>query len=378
MIRILHIADIHLGRRFDRFGEFGRTLRGQVRQTLVDLLRAAGNEYQLVLLAGDVFDANRPDIKEVRTLLEAVRAIDPVPVCLLPGTHDRLSADSVYRRPEVWKQRPASLHIFSEEQGCFYFERLRLAVHGRAARPDFGGQSPLVGIQPHPDARFNIAVAHSSIPLAQAQAEDGEDYCLRAEDAAASRMTYIALGHWHRFQDCFPGNQPPVFYAGCPEPVAFDGTETAGSYARVTISESGVEVAPQTSGKYRWRDLELDVTGQEDDIAIRHALGEAAGSEYVVRLTLRGQPAGQWQPASAVLEEELGGSFAYLAIRDETTRQVDIAQLRGQFVPNSVGDFFCRAVEEKLQSATPEPLRHWREVLRRGAALLLHKEEVGE
>jgi DNA repair exonuclease SbcCD nuclease subunit len=378
MIRILHTADIHLGRAFGRFGEFGAKLRRQVRQTLVRLLRDAAGSYDLVVLAGDVFDSNRPDVREIRALLEAVRSIDPVPVCLLPGTHDRLSGESVYLRSELSGQCPSNLRIFREGSTTFPFNKLRLAIHGRATPPDTAGQSPLDGIQPSADARFNVAVAHASIPLAQADVESSEEYCLRPEQAAASGMNYIALGHWHRFRECFPAIGPPVFFAGSPEPVEFDGAEAAGSYARVLLSESGVQVEREASGHYQWRDLELDLTGQEDDRLVRQTLENAVGSANIVRLRLRGQPAGHWQPPSEDLEEDFGDQCAYVGIQDQTTRQTDIGQLRGHFIANSVGDFFCRATEERLGSAPAEERTHWQEVLRRGTALLLGREEVGE
>ena len=101
MVRILHTGDVHLGRKFTGFGEFGQKLRQRVRQTLTEILRRAPGEVQLVLIAGDLFDSNASDPSEVRHFLRVVREIAPLPVCVLPGTHDRLSEDSVYRRPEI-------------------------------------------------------------------------------------------------------------------------------------------------------------------------------------------------------------------------------------------------------------------------------------
>jgi hypothetical protein len=41
-----------------------------------------------------------------------------------------------------------------------------------------------------------------------------------------------------------------------------------------------------------------------------------------------------------------------------------------------MGGFFCQLVEQRLQEGPPGERKRWEEVRRRGAALLLGKEEV--
>lgn len=378
MARLLHIADVHLGRRFSGFGEFGKTLRQQVRDTFRHLLRDAAGNYDLVVLAGDIFDSNHPDPRDVTALLQAVRAAAPLPVFLLPGTHDRLSTDSVYRRPEFAEvNRPANLRLFDADgPQSFLIDPPGIAVHGRANLVNRGGEPPLKGISPDPRARFNIAIAHASVPMAGIEADDEHDYYVRQEDAAASGMNYVALGHWHRFQQCFPDTHVSVWYPGPPECVGFVGSSARGTAAAVTVSDSGVEVKPVECGRYRFADISLDLAGQEDDAVIREILDREAGAETVIRLTLAGRPAPHFRPSADALEEEFEKKFAWIEVRDQTQRTVRAAELRGAFLPGSIGDVYCRLVEEKLKDASEEQRRHYSEVLRRGAALLLGKEGV--
>jgi len=377
MVQIMHISDVHLGKKFLGFGPFGQVLRQQLRQTFFQLLRSAPERVQLLLIAGDLFDSNEPDPSDVRLLLSTIRQIAPLPVCLLPGTHDRFSEDSVYRRRE-FRERPANFYLFDQDGAqVFFFPELATAVHGRANLTNRGGQPPLKGIRAHPDARFNVAVAHASVPLQQFAAEADDDYFVRLEEAAASGMDYIALGHWHRFGECFPELPVKVFYSGCPEPISFQGTEASGSWARVRLSENAATVTAEPTGRYRWLDFEVSANGHSDDAAVGKTLEAIASPDAVCRVRVTGRPALHYRLPVEAVEEEYAGRFAHLQITDQTAQDVPWEKLAGRFIPNSVGDFFCRLAQDQLQAASGESVRaHWREVLRRGAALLLGEEKV--
>jgi hypothetical protein len=310
-------------------------------------------------------------------LLEAVRDAAPVPVCLLPGTHDRFSHDSVYRRPEFTGSGPQNLHVFTQDgPQTFPFRDLGLAVHGRANLVNQGGESPLKDVRPSSEARFNIAIAHASIPLASRDLDDEHDYLVRPEDAEASGMDYIALGHWHRFQECFSGTRARVFYPGSPECLDFDGAQAIGSCAVVSLSQGRVEVQRETCGRYLWRAFEVDLAAEDNDRRIRTSLDDCASPSTILRLVAVGRPVAYYRVPIDDLEEEYAGRFAHLQLRDSTSRAQDPGDYRTAFIANSIGGFFCQLVEQRLQEGPPGERKRWEEVRRRGAALLLGKEEV--
>ena len=92
-IRILHLADLHIGASFPSMGERGEE-RG--RDFLSAFLRAV--EYaaanpkpvDLVAIAGDLFDSHDPDEGLVFQVEAALDRLDKaaLPVLLVPGTHD--------------------------------------------------------------------------------------------------------------------------------------------------------------------------------------------------------------------------------------------------------------------------------------------------
>src|SRR5438874_3925903 len=114
-VRILHLADLHLGAAFPAYGEHGQE---RTRDFLSAYLRAvdfaAGEPkpVDLVVIAGDLFDTHDPDeglLFQVETSLEKL-AKAKVPVVLVPGTHDAYSyRRSVYRRIRL----PEGVHLLT-------------------------------------------------------------------------------------------------------------------------------------------------------------------------------------------------------------------------------------------------------------------------
>src|SRR2546427_6327558 len=113
-IRILHLADLHIGAAFPSMGDRGEE-RG--RDFLSALLRAV--EYavadpkpvDLVAIAGDLFDTHDPDEGLVYQVEAALERLDKagLPVLLVPGTHDAPTyRRSIHRRLRL----PKGAHLF--------------------------------------------------------------------------------------------------------------------------------------------------------------------------------------------------------------------------------------------------------------------------
>jgi DNA repair exonuclease SbcCD nuclease subunit len=88
MIKILHTADVHLGREFPLLREKGTEHRNQLLKTFERIIDLAINEkVSLLLIAGDLFDTNDVygiTIGKVLAALEKLQGKN-IPVCILPG-----------------------------------------------------------------------------------------------------------------------------------------------------------------------------------------------------------------------------------------------------------------------------------------------------
>ena len=212
-IRILHTSDIHLGashlREYDpaKIGEVNDRAHHALK-ALVDLsIQAKTN---LVIIAGDLFDHNRVDNPTIEfALRELHRAI--VPVLILPGNHDCLVADSVYRRVCFSKVAP-NVHIFTACEGeRFSFPELDLAVWGKPITSYGGDLHPMAGIPPRSGERWQIAVAHGYYVGAQPEARCS--FQVDEEEIVKSCQDYIALGHLPTFR-CVCNTPVKAFYSG--------------------------------------------------------------------------------------------------------------------------------------------------------------------
>ncbi|MBM3149586.1 MAG: hypothetical protein FJZ88_06130, partial [Chloroflexi bacterium] len=117
MIKLLHTADIHLGREFPLLGEKGKEYRNQLVTTFDKIIDLAIKEnVSLLLIAGDLFDTNRVHGIVVAKVLSAFRKLEErgVPICILPGTgtHDSYGEDSIYR----FVRFPPNVVVFTPRQ----------------------------------------------------------------------------------------------------------------------------------------------------------------------------------------------------------------------------------------------------------------------
>lgn len=377
MIRIIHTADVHLGRTFKFLGEFGKILRAQVRATFRRVIHLAKErEAHAIVIPGDLFDNPRPDPTEVRLALDAIASADPIPVFLLAGTHDLFVPNSVYQRL-ARGERPRNLQLFDPDHRTFYLEQLGLAIHGRANEVCRGGTPPLAGIGRHPEARFNVALAHASIALPHLMQDPDHDYLVSAADVRAAGVQYLALGHWHKCAEHFSGDSFRAWYAGSPETLQFEDGDASGYVLEVVLREEGVDVRRERVGHYTWVARDLDVTGIPDRQALEREVLSLAGDDRVVRVVVTGTRPAEAAFDPAAVREPLAPRFAYFQIEagDVRTRWEDFDPT-SLFPPGTVGAAFVNLAKEQLAAAPEENRAHWEQVLRRGAALLAGREEV--
>lgn len=207
-IRILHTADIHLGERGSA-NTGGLDDRGQhALKALVDLSIRARTS--LVIIAGDLFDHNRVDARTVDfAVRELLRAL--VPVVILPGNHDCLIPDSVYRQACFSKLTP-NVRVFTSPEGeRFSFPELDLAVWGKPITSYEADHRPMAGIPPRGKERWQIAVAHGYY----VGVRNDQIYSLQIseEEIVQSCHDYVALGHWGAFR-CVCDEPVKAYYPG--------------------------------------------------------------------------------------------------------------------------------------------------------------------
>ena len=199
-VTLVHSSDIHIdGKASESFHQLCKVVDTAVR------LHA-----DVLLLAGDVFDHNRLPLEQID---RAARVLDDarMPVVILPGNHDCLSADSVYRRGGL-ADVPAVhvLGVTSEEE--WVSAEMGLEIWGRP-HLDYHDYSPLVDPRPR-TTRWQIATAHGH--WVRDERDRHRSWLIRSEEIAATGADYVALGHWPGAGAAGDGTVP-AYYSGSPD-----------------------------------------------------------------------------------------------------------------------------------------------------------------
>jgi len=165
---------------------------------------------QLLLLAGDIFDHNR---LPASLLDQAARVLDDaaMSIVILPGNHDCITADSVYRRGGI-SDVPNVQVIGVSAERSISFPEWELEVWG-SAHFDYQNMSPLGG-PPARTSRRQIAMAHGHWLRQPADRHRG--WLFSDEDIAATGADYVALGHWPQAIAVGDG-RVPAYYSGSPD-----------------------------------------------------------------------------------------------------------------------------------------------------------------
>jgi DNA repair exonuclease SbcCD nuclease subunit len=209
-VTIVHSSDLHLGSDIGGGSSDGSDTLAKLR----DVLSVAKTERAaLVILAGDTFDHNRQSSQLIdRTT--GIMGEFGIPIVILPGNHDPLSPDSVYRRVEL-AATPNLCVLGLSTKDAAVFPELGLEVWGKA-HLDYSDMSPLS----EPRSRstpWQVAAAHGHyVEEPHVPGRFLGSWLIRSEDLKAADADYVALGHWNRAVRVGDA-QVNAYYSGSPE-----------------------------------------------------------------------------------------------------------------------------------------------------------------
>lgn len=313
MIRMLHLADLHLGWEppWEAIASERRLERDRRLALAVDW--ALENRIDVVVIAGDLFETHRPSAGLVREVVSQLARLvqNDVGLVTVPGNHDEISYhDSVYRTaasewPGVLVQAP---HL------C---RAATIRTRGGDVHVDSLAYTAGITRTAEPLARFpkgdepgvHIVALHGSLDW------NTNDRSLPIDRRAimGAGYHYAALGHIHRHQTT--RGRFPVVYAGMVEGKGFDDPGT-GAYTVVTVSESESRIEQVDAKARRVMTLEEDAGAFGSLEALADTLARRLSPDDIVRLRILGSPA---YPVDAPwLTSRLGAAGRFACVDDRT------------------------------------------------------------
>lgn len=361
MLKLLHTSDLQLDSPFEFLADKGRLYRQQLLQTFKKIVELAGSgKYDMLLIAGDLFNDNRPSHVTVNSVIQLLTDIH-IPVCILPGNHDCYEKTSIYRKVSF----PPNVRILSETPAYLDFPDLDLMIAGNAILTRHGQRSSIAGIVRQGNRHWFVVLAHGNvqIPGIVRTAERP----IELSEIADCGADYVALGDWHTFRDYSQGHVK-AFYSGCPEPTALD-QNGSGFVASITLSERGVEVQPIKVGTIECDHLTVDVTGLSEQ-EVLEMIQARAKSILMLDVTLTGLASIEQRLDPTELEEAAADGFYFLRVSNQS--QLKIAEINPKNYPEvQVIGQYVRLLSERIRVATDEKeIRIAEQALQLGIAML--------
>lgn len=286
MPRLLHTADWQIGRQYGSFDPEDAVPLAEARFAAVERLAALARAeaVDLVVVAGDVFDAQTVSARTVRRLFNALEAFAG-PWIMIPGNHDAALAESVWTQAARLGALPPNLHL-AQEPRTLELPALRLALlcapltqrHTHADLTEWFDHAAT------PAGFWRVGVAHGAVQGLLAEDIDSANP-IAPDRARRARLDYLALGDWHGTRRV----DERTWYSGTPEPDRFKANE-AGQALLVNLPAPGE--APQVravpTAQFRWQQRVHELQVASDLEALVATLAEALPNE-VLDLTLRGR-----------------------------------------------------------------------------------------
>ncbi|HXU85906.1 MAG TPA: DNA repair exonuclease [Verrucomicrobiae bacterium] len=384
MLRLLHMADVHLGARHADLGEQAAAQRERqfaAFTAAVDL--AIAEKVDVVLIAGDLFDSNTQPKRSVeRVAAEVKRLVDAtIRTVIIPGTHDVYDRSSLFRVHDVAALAGSGpdddlVTVLTPDRPSVHLAACDVVVHGPVFATKRAPHSPLrdLKIGAGDGATWHVGMVHGSLSIPDRT--DRDEVVFTREEIEATGLDYLALGHWHSAQKGKAGSTTWA-YSGAPEPVAVT-QDGAGKVLLVELNETNakrtVAIDERVVGRTRFEKLDIDAATIGDQPAVLAAIAAKSDPDLVLDARLTGVRPDELDLSTDEIEDRLKGSFLKLRVRDVSTPALTRGNLPS---PDTIPGAFIRNVEGRiaeLEADGSDPsvreAAELRDVLRLGRLLL--------
>ena len=321
-IKILHTSDLHLEAKLDFLGPKSAEHRKQLLLTFKELVnRAISEKYDVVLIAGDLFDTPFPSENVKALVSEELNRLarNKIYVAVIAGNHDRLEQGSVY-----FDKRFSSefVHIFNDPANTTWeISALDLTVYGVSLLTQKDNSSPLSRIKLAKKTKNQIALLHGSLEVKPGSTNNP----IKQQELLAMNFNYVALGDWHSTKQIY---SPSIWYCGSPELINIDQIG-AGNFLSVLIDDK-TKVTPVRIGKKEAVKLSMDITGAKtlsDLLQKWRQIGLQQPNDKFVQLTLTGTKDLAAKFSEAEIKEYISEKVYYLKLNDTSSLLLSDEQL---------------------------------------------------
>lgn len=301
-VTFIHAGDIHLGAPFRGLRALSPAWADRLATAIPDaydcVIQACIDEQaDFLLLAGDVFDTDKPSYAHYRRFLAGLRRLEKrgIPAYIIAGNHDPFS-----NWRDIVRDMPANARLLASDAPSFgLFEkdgRPCAVIAGRGFSTLPQGSDISTGLTRAAameacgvDAPFCVGMLHTGLWMDPYKAPTSEKALMAAD------MDYWALGHIH-MRILIPERNPRIAFCGCAQGRDIKETGARGCL-KVTL-EQGMpnKVEFIATSQVDWEQLDVNVESCVGIDAVADACvkamfarnAETPCEEMIARITLVG------------------------------------------------------------------------------------------
>jgi len=347
-IKIFHTADVHLGAKFNSFGNRADLQRKEIEKSFTKVIDLAiEKESQIFIIAGDLFDSPFPSITTTAFVVNQLKRLiqNRVYIAIIAGNHDYLCANSIYYSDGLKDLNKKYVKIFdSKKLEVWNLEELNTQLIGISLdHPKNSVTIEKENIENGFNAEmFRVGIFHGSIDIGSLNKYN----LLDVKKIESLDCDYVALGDWHN-QLKIP-SKIPTYYSGSPELIATDQTNS-GSILEVDINKKkDVIVKSQQISNKKFKQFKIDLSKFTGFLSIYENIKKLADKDLLLEVILEGQKTLSSGFDSNKLRESLSEDFFLLRIRDESILEITEEEMQ-KYSEKLVIGRFIKIIKEKGQ-----------------------------
>jgi DNA repair exonuclease SbcCD nuclease subunit len=239
MIKVLHVADTHLG-----YSAYRKTTSEGINQRESDIYNsfkqvidyAIDNQVDLILHAGDLFDAVRPTNRAITMALYQLLRLseNKIPMIIIAGNHEQPKLQETGHIFNLFEHISYIYPIYHEkyETKNFTLNDETLLIH---CLPQINTQNTfqtqLESIKHHENKDYNIFLSHGSVQGIKEFSMNEFNEMLLPKNYLSSMFDYVALGHFHTHTKI----NNTAYYSGSTDTFSFSETSKEHGFLEIIL-----------------------------------------------------------------------------------------------------------------------------------------------
>ena len=328
-MKIIHCADIHLGSRMNRLPKDKAEERArEIRSTFERMISYAKRErIYTILLAGDIFDSDRPFKKDKEFFYSAIRRNSEITFFYLRGNHDG---------NESYTETIENLKTFGREWTSY---TLGWNVVLTGMEIDGANCLSMYSTLRLDAGNHNIVMLHG---MAGESFGEGKVSLTRLKN---KNIDYLALGHYHEQGEIRIDERGISVYSGCLEGRGMDETGKKGFMVYDTDTKDVVFV-PFASRMIEERTVDVSDSHNGYDVLKKVKTEVEIDRNNLLKLTLVGEVDFVDENLAYDVEKYLSDVCYFVSVKDGTRLKIDYSSLKDSM--SLKGEFVRLVMSENL------------------------------